>query len=58
MKDDLNEVAMCGRKPKPSIWAIAGIFAAAIVLGYLLLYTPPLGVLSETQPNSASSSAK
>jgi hypothetical protein len=59
VKDDLNEVAICGRRPKPSIWAIAGIFAAAIVLGCLLLYTPRYAVLlSETQTSSAPSSAK
>src|SRR6202000_275269 len=58
MRDDLNEIAMGGRRKKPSIWAIAGIFAAAIVLGYLLLFTPPDDVLSQTQPNSAFSRAK
>jgi hypothetical protein len=58
LKDDLNEIAMGSRRKKPSIWAIAGIFAAAIVLGYLLLFTPPDDVLSQTQPNSASSRAK
>jgi hypothetical protein len=54
LKDDLTEVAMSGRRPKPSISAIAGIFTVAIVLVYLLLFTPRDGGLPETQVNSAS----
>jgi hypothetical protein len=49
MKDDHNEVAMYGHNPKPSIWTIAGIFATAVVLVLLLLWTPRNGILSETQ---------
>jgi hypothetical protein len=57
VKDDHNEVAMCGRKQKPSIWSIAGIFAAAVVLVLLLLWTPSSGILSETRARPPSTSA-
>jgi hypothetical protein len=40
---------MYGRKQKPSVWTIAGIFAAAVVLVLLLLWTPRTGTLSETR---------
>lgn len=47
MKDDHNEVGMSGQEQKPSIWAIAGIFATAIVLVLLLLGTPKVGTFSD-----------
>jgi glycerol uptake facilitator-like aquaporin len=58
LKDDLDEIAMCGRRRKPSSWSIAAIFAAAAVLGYLLFFTPRTGPLSGTHMNPASSRAK
>jgi hypothetical protein len=57
MKDDRNEVAMYGQKQNPSIWSIAGIFATAIVLVVLLLWTPSNGALSETRARPPSTSA-
>jgi hypothetical protein len=57
MKDDHNEVAMYGEMQKPSIWTIAGIFAAAVVLVLLLLWTPSSGILSETRARPPSTSA-
>jgi hypothetical protein len=55
MKDDPDEVAMTGPRPKPSILTIAGIFLATLILGVLLL-TPRSGILSETHAISRSSS--
>ena len=57
MKDDHNEVAMYGQKQKPSIWTIAGIFATAVVLVLLLLWTPRSGTLSETRARPPTTSA-
>jgi hypothetical protein len=57
MKDDRNEMAMYGQKQKPSIWTIAGIFATAMVLVLLLLWTPSSGILSETRARPPSASA-
>ena len=57
MKDDHNEVEMYGQKQKPSMWTIAGIFATAVVLVLLLLWTPSIGTLSETRARPLSSSA-
>ena len=49
MKDDPDEVAMYDQMQKPSIWTIAVIFATAMVLVLLLLWTPRTGTLSETR---------
>jgi hypothetical protein len=57
MKDDHNEVAMCGQNQKPSMWTIAGIFATAVVLVLLLVWTPGSGTLSETRARPPSTSA-
>jgi hypothetical protein len=57
MKDNHNEVAMCGQQQKPSIWSIAGIFATAVVLVALLLWTPRNATLSETRTRPPSTSA-
>ena len=57
MKDDHNEVAMYGQKQEPSIWTIAGIFAAAVMLVLLLVWTPSSGILSETRARPPSTSA-
>jgi hypothetical protein len=57
VKDDHNEVAMYGPKQKPSIWSVAGIFATAVVLVLLLLWTPSNGILSETRARPPSTSA-
>jgi len=45
VKDDPNEVAMHDQKQKPSIWTIAVIFAAAMVLVLLLVWTPKSSAL-------------
>jgi hypothetical protein len=57
MKDNHNEVAMYGQQQKPSIWSIAGIFAMAVVLVALLLWTPRNATLSETRTRPPSTSA-
>ena len=58
MKDDHNEVAMYDEKQKPSIWTIAGIFATAVVLVLLLLWSPRSGTLSEIRARPPSTSAE
>jgi hypothetical protein len=57
MKDNHNEVAMYDEKQQPSMWTIAGIFATAVVLVLLLLWTPGSGTLSETRARPPSTSA-
>jgi hypothetical protein len=51
LKDDPNEIAMSGRRPRPSVRAIAGIFTAVIILSYLLLFTPRDGFFPKPRQN-------
>jgi hypothetical protein len=53
VKDDPDEVAMYDQMQKPSIWTIAVIFATAMVLVLLLLWTPRSDALRPSASSSA-----